>query len=432
MDSTKLTSMLAAKDECYARVIGLPGVFATSVGFRYSGGVKTDELAICVHLLKKQPLGALGRASRIPLSIAGFPIDVIEDRPPQLAGDKERPVQGGLEVGGYGIHFGTLGCMVKDTKGVQYILSNEHVLGGVGTATYQPVSIAVCNQLGWVTKAESISSGKMDCAISNLGKYDDGGVATIKGIGAVTGQCQLNGSSAVKKSGAQTHVSGGSVENVGYTVKFNGVDVVDQIRVMSSSNTTAFGEQGDSGAAIVVEQSPGKCQVGGLLWGVGANLAGVNIFGYATPIATVLAKMEVELMVESKLLKSAQAHRDTALTRIGALLNQSRRGQTYWRAFVRNQDALQRLFTDSPRLTVMLKKIPQDALMDTVLKASAEPNSKIPAEIGGMATADVLATFSNALTHCVDDAELRGHIESLSKHITHSVGKSWTDALSDS
>ena len=80
----------------------------------------------------------------------------------------------------------------------------------------------------------------------------------------------------------------------------------------------------------------------------------------------------------------------------------------------------------------MLKKIPQDALMDIVLKASAEPNSKIPAEIGGMATGDVLTTFSNALAHCVDDAELRGHIESLSKHLTHSVGKSWADDLSDS
>ncbi len=53
MALAKWTSMLAAKDECYARVIDLPGVFATSVGFRYSDGIRTDELAICVHLLKK-------------------------------------------------------------------------------------------------------------------------------------------------------------------------------------------------------------------------------------------------------------------------------------------------------------------------------------------------------------------------------------------
>jgi hypothetical protein len=48
-----------------------------------------------------------------------------------------------------------------------------------------------------------------------------------------------------------------------------------------------------------------------------------------------------------------------------------------------------------------------------------------------MATGEVLATFSSALTHCVEDVELRGHIEALSKHITHHVGKSWSEALSD-
>jgi hypothetical protein len=113
------------------------------------------------------------------------------------------------------------------------------------------------------------------------------------------------------------------------------------------------------------------------------------------------------------------------------VLQRSRRGHVYWNAFVRNQDTLQRLFSESPRLAVMLKKVPQDALMDTILEASVEPNSKIPAEIGGMATGEVLATFSSALTHCVEDVELRGHIEALSKHITHHVGKSWSEALSD-
>jgi hypothetical protein len=309
------------------------------------------------------------------------------------------------------------------------------VLGGVGTSTYQPASIAVCNQIGWVTKAESIRGGTMDCAISNLSKYDDGGRATIKGIGAVAGQCKLFMSSVVSKSGANTDVTTGSVVNIGYTVRFDGVDVKDQIRVMSSDDSRAFGEQGDSGAVVVIPgtgKEEGKCRVGGLLWGVGSSSrSNVNVFGFVTPIEKVLSKMEVELLIESTLLKSARAPSETPLDRIAALLNQSRRGQVYWQSFVRNQDTLQRLFTESPRLTVMLKKIPQDALMDAVLKASVEPESLIPAQIGGVDTSEVIASFSSALTHCVENTELRSHIDALSKHITRSVGRSWREALSD-
>jgi len=54
---------------------------------------------------------------------------------------------GGIEVSGYGIHYDTLGCMVKDDT-QNYLLSNEHVFGGVGTNTYQPASLKVCDQIG--------------------------------------------------------------------------------------------------------------------------------------------------------------------------------------------------------------------------------------------------------------------------------------------
>src|SRR3989442_879605 len=109
MDSTELTGMMAAKNECHSKVIDLPGVFATSVGFRHIAGVMTNEVSICVHVMKKMPLRDLARAARIPISIDGLHIDVVEGRPPRLAGDKERPLRGGIEVSGYGIHYGTLG-----------------------------------------------------------------------------------------------------------------------------------------------------------------------------------------------------------------------------------------------------------------------------------------------------------------------------------
>lgn len=424
--------MLAARKECHSRLIHFPGVFATSVGFRHTAGAITNEIVVSVHTMKKRPLRDVARAAHIPTSIDGLPIDVVEGRPPRLAGSKERPVKGGIEVQGYGISYGTLACMVKD-KDRQYMLSNEHVFGGVGTATYQPATIKVCDQIGWVTNAESIRGGKMDCAISNLAKYDDGGLPTIEGIGAVTGKCQLSGD--VSKSGAHTGVTNGKVTDVDYTLPYDGTTVTGQIRVMSNNTSQAFGEQGDSGAAVVIKGTgtqAGTCQVGGLLWGVGTTkLSNVNIFGFITPIATVLDKMAVELVVQAKLLRSARITKERPIDRIAALLNQSRRGQTYWQSFARHQDSLQQLFAESPRLAASLKDIPLDALMDTVLMAGVEPESPIPPEIGGVDTGRVLSSFSSALVPFVADAELRGHIEDLSKLITHNVGKSWNEALKD-
>jgi hypothetical protein len=433
MDLTTV-SMMAARNELHSRVIAIPGVFATSVGFRHVAGVMTNDMAICVHVMNKMPLRELAGAARIPTAIDGLRIDVVEGRPPRLAADKVRPVNGGIEVGGYGLHYGTLGCMVKDKDCKNYMLSNEHVFGGVGTATYQPASFRVCDQIGWVTKAESLRQGKMDCAISDLKKYNDGGLAEIKGIGAVEGTCQLSYDDTISKSGAETNVTTGLVVNTDYTFEFDGLTVTGQIRVFSGYSTRTFGGQGDSGAVVVTRgtgQDGGKCWVGGLLWGIGATQLSPNVYcyGYATPIDTVLQKMEVEVVTSSP--SAAQPPSETPLDRIAALLNQSRRGQTYWQSFVRNQDQLQRLFAESPRLAVMLREIPQDALMDAVLKASVEPDSPIPSQIGGVDTGEVFASFASALTHCIDDGELRSDIQGLSKHLTHNVGRSWRDALSD-
>ena len=424
LDLSNAADMRAARAECHSRLIHIPGIFATSVGFRHAAGA--SEIVVSVHTMKKRPLRDIPRAAHIPASIDGLPIDVVEGRPPKLAGSKVRPVKGGVEIKGYGVSYGTLGCMVKD-KNREYMLSNEHVLGGVGTATYQPATISVCDQIGWVTKAESIRGGKMDCAISNLAKYDDGGLPTIEGIGAITGKCQLFGD--VSKSGAHTGVTNGRVNDIDYTLEYDGTKITGQIRVVSNNTGQAFGEQGDSGAAVVIKAN-GTCQVGGLLWGVASSAAStVNIFGLITPIETVLTKMEVELVVQAQLLRSARIARETPIDRIAALLDQSRRGQLYWQSFVRNQDSLQQLFAESPRLAASLRGIPLDPLMDTVLQASLNPESTIPRQIGNVDTGHVVSSFAGALAPFLTDTELRDSMDELSKLIIHNIGKTWNEAL---
>ncbi len=55
-----------------------PGVTAVDVGFRFRGGVMTDELAIRVHVRRKLPAEALPAHELLPESIEGIPVDVIE------------------------------------------------------------------------------------------------------------------------------------------------------------------------------------------------------------------------------------------------------------------------------------------------------------------------------------------------------------------
>lgn len=101
--------------------------------------------AIVCSVIKKVPESELAKKDIVPKSIQGILTDVIETgviKALQGRTGRWRPAPGGVSIGHYRITAGTLGCLVAK-KGIEYILSNNHVLaesnnGAIGDEILQP------------------------------------------------------------------------------------------------------------------------------------------------------------------------------------------------------------------------------------------------------------------------------------------------------
>ena len=120
-------------------------VVATGIGYKETGGKKTDRLCIVCSVKKKVPAAQLPASEMVPEAIDGTPTDVIQTgviRALQAPTDRFRPAPGGVSIGHVGITAGTLGCWVTK-NGQKVILSNNHVLANsnaaeIGDAIVQP------------------------------------------------------------------------------------------------------------------------------------------------------------------------------------------------------------------------------------------------------------------------------------------------------
>jgi hypothetical protein len=162
---------------------------------------------------------------------------------------------------------GTLGSLVQDAQGVQYILSNNHVLGLAGSATAgddvsQPGLIDNNCQIATVvadfTTAPSLSAN-VDCAIAQLrtGTMDSTGF--IEDIGTISSTVKAPAVGlSVAKSGRTTGFTTGSISSISTTVSVrypkscgstNGPVFTFSNQVVI--NSTTFSAGGDSGSLIV-------------------------------------------------------------------------------------------------------------------------------------------------------------------------------------
>jgi hypothetical protein len=138
-----------------------PDVVSVGIGYRYRGGVKTNELCVVVGVRKKYPpeyfAADENRARLIKKSYIGTDTDIQEygdiwissrytGLPTQALTNRVRPIPPGYSCGHKKITAGTLGCWVgktSDPSDAWYILSNNHVLANsndanVGDPTLQP------------------------------------------------------------------------------------------------------------------------------------------------------------------------------------------------------------------------------------------------------------------------------------------------------
>ncbi len=261
------------------------GVTAVDLGFKWSDGQMTDQLAIRVHVNKKLPLLEIAEEDRFPKEVEGVPVDVIEatygvQELPNPESQLEFAVDGrhrrfddipiGVSIGSPNTTAGTLGAKVFDEEtGQAMILSNWHILVGAlpavtGTPIWQP---------GAADGGRSDNNIFAELARFILGPYD-AAVAKLTGSRPVKSET-LEGTPIedvtspqlgmrVWKSGRTTGLTQGFIDGINMTLSMNygaaGVRTLrDVLRIIPvpGSPPTEISAGGDSGS-VWVDQVTGK------------------------------------------------------------------------------------------------------------------------------------------------------------------------------
>ena len=214
---------------------------------------------------------------------------------------------------------GTLGALVEDGAGTQYILSNNHVVGifnqaVVGDPVNQPGMIDQgCAQTGIVahfsdlvtiqtSKGRRIKYNAVDAAIAEVVPGQIATDGSILAIGPLSGKTVAPAvGQVVQKSGRTTGHTTGTVLNIDYTTSVgysmecggasNQVAYFNNQILIGDGN---FSDSGDSGSLIV--ESGAADPDTGLPRAVGLLFAGSSTATVANPIGAVLSAFGVTLV----------------------------------------------------------------------------------------------------------------------------------------
>lgn len=293
-----------AKASVVDRLMRIPGVHGVGIGFRYVGGVRTDEPAVVVYVDEKVPRQQLDPARLIPPEIRVYTerpdkeeivrTDVIQrPRPveyPHLGDgtldDRVRPVPGGYSIQGAN-GGGTLGGWVwDDLNDEPVLLSNNHVLGSTaGANVYQPWgSTAAADQIADVVRTGTIDATIAAPTASSVIRYEIAGISP-----AVYEVAEATLGMDVEKSGATTEHTTGTV----IAVDINSHYGHPYFDIERDPGIDRFAYYGDSGSLVVERTNPSGAnwkRVVGLLWGGIPSERN----GYAHQIQDVFANLDLK------------------------------------------------------------------------------------------------------------------------------------------
>jgi len=258
-----------------------PGVTAIDLGFKWTQGEMTGQLAIRVHVAQKKPAFQLSSEELFPKEVEGIPVDVIEatyapqtvlqarlEQALQNRGQRFEIVPLGVSIGSRFTTAGTLGAVVVDGQtGEEMILSNWHVLAGrrdvdAGLPILQP---------GWIDGGTRDDNIIAELARWVLGPYD-AAVARLTGVRAVEHKT-IEGRAIedvaeprlgmrIWKSGRSTGYTEGFIDGIRMTVSlgYQGVgtrilESVFHIVPRPGAGNIEISIGGDSGAVWVDEES---------------------------------------------------------------------------------------------------------------------------------------------------------------------------------
>jgi hypothetical protein len=313
-------------------------VVGVGIDEKYVDDVPTGIPAVKFLVKSKFLPSAVPKKDLLPKSVAGFETDVEEvglivpqgktrARVRAAAGaaampnpqTKIRPAQPGSSVGfrepnNAFIMAGTFGLLVKDTAGVHYVLSNNHVLAfesgvqadgatirvglPVGSPIFQPGLLdggnpntdQIAKLTRWVDLRADRTDNAVDGAIAELDPQN-GAIADILFIGVPQATAAAAKDMVVHKFGRTTSYRAGRVSSVAFdvTIHYEVGDVVfeDQIAIRGL-NGQRFSDAGDSGSAILERETN---NVVGLLFAGATN----GSLTFANQIAGVFAKLKVKL-----------------------------------------------------------------------------------------------------------------------------------------
>jgi hypothetical protein len=313
VSSTIVTALIAAKR--LAR--SLDNVYGVDYGLAYEGGKRTNRPSIRFHMNRKRRLSQLPTDQRLPKTIDGIEVDVLEIGYSPHAGSPRAPqrlLQPGLSIGNLRQQTtGTLGAIVRDlTTEKLSILSNWHVLCGsseaaVGDDICQPGPMDLgSNPAKKIAKLERWLrlSEQIDAALGHLVsgiKFDEqlfGTAITPAATTAPALKMPVVKSSAV--SGVTRHALVDGIYG-NYLIDYRDFKDAPQwmagFRVVpdGAAPATALSLKGDSGS-LWVERSTGQA--------VGLHFAGeddrspLNDYSLAHAIEDVFVRLNVALVAQ--------------------------------------------------------------------------------------------------------------------------------------
>lgn len=281
------------------------GVTGVALSLRYEKGeIRRNEPCLTFYVESEE-------AGNVPPTIDNVPTNVVVAGKPVLQltshqpGTRARPAQPGCSISHVRVPGpGTLGCIVEDSGGTQYVLSCAHVLSdgtaSVGDSIVQPASsdggTAPADEIAKFTRALPLSPAVADAAIAEISSVNainaavqylvqPVGTRTLSGVGVL-----------VQKSGNQTGLTLGIVVGIHGTIGPLLVNGVSNVYFSNAIVANGISEGGDSGSLMMDYQNRAIGLIfGGLQY---SNSCGQMscVASWSSPIDTVLSQLSVRLV----------------------------------------------------------------------------------------------------------------------------------------
>lgn len=283
--------------------LSLSNVNGIGLGYKYTNGVQTNQLALQVFVLKKISENCLCQCNIIPPIYKGIQTDVIEigEIRASALGTKYRPMSQGYSIGTMLRNTGTAGAVVVSGDGLNmkyYILSNAHIFcrnntypigGAIVSPGYDDNKDMDNNKVATLAKFIPIKYNSSDynyydCAI---GEITDLNLVSnyIYMIGNINGTVPPTLNQKVQKTGRTSGYTRGTVMSLSACIRVNW-DFGGYSLFAKQVLTTKISEGGDSGS-LVLDMNNNA---------VGLIFSSTETISVFTPIDPVLSALKVQLV----------------------------------------------------------------------------------------------------------------------------------------